>query len=347
MGAAGVNPLCIAIISERFPAGERGKALGTWNSVGPIAAVIAPLLGGFLIDNLGWRMIFAPVLLAAVAALLAVKVLVPPAERSFVQPGFLRKLDWGGLLLLGAAIMMLLFYLSSRPITGVEPLQDWRLLAFTILLFTGFIYWERRRANPFVALDIFKYRGFSRASIGAGIRMFTMSSIGFLVPLYLADIYGMNAVSIGIMIMLHAGALFTTMRLGGQLADRWGSRWPVIAGSAVQTAMMIYFAVLPGSIWLGWVVTGLIAHGLGAGLSLAAMHRAAMGRISPEQTGVAAGLYSMFRFGGTALGTALGGVILQYGLDQSLLTIQAYQLVFWFIAGVAFLGMIVGWGLRE
>ena len=347
MGAAGVNPLCIAIISERFPAGERGKALGTWNSVGPIAAVIAPLLGGFLIDNLGWRMIFAPVLLAAVAALLAVKVLVPPAERSFVQPGFLRKLDWGGLLLMGAAIMMLLFYLSSRPITGVEPLQDWRLLAFTILLFTGFIYWERRRANPFVALDIFKYRGFSRASIGAGIRMFTMSSIGFLVPLYLADIYGLNAVSIGIMIMFHAGALFATMRLGGQLADRWGSRWPVIAGSAVQTAMMIYFALLPGSIWLGWVVTGLIAHGLGAGLSLAAMHRAAMGRISPKQTGVAAGLYSMFRFGGTALGTALGGVILQYGLDQSLLTIQAYQLVFWFIAGVAFLGMIVGWGLRE
>jgi EmrB/QacA subfamily drug resistance transporter len=347
MGAAGINPLCIAIISERFPVGERGKALGTWNSVGPIAAVVAPLLGGFLIDNLGWRMIFGPVLLVALAALLAVKMLVPPAERNFVQPGFLRTLDWGGVLLMGSAITMLLFYLSSRPITGIEPLQDWRLLALTVLSFAGFFFWERRRAHPFVALDIFKYRGFSRASIGGGIRMFTMSSIGFLMPLYLADIYDLNAVSIGTMIMLHAGALFATMRLGGQLADRWGSRWPVIVGSAVQTAMMIYFALLPDSMWLGWVVAGLIAHGLGAGSSLAAMHRAAMGRISAEQTGVAAGLYSMFRFGGTALGTALGGVILQYGLDQSLLTIQAYQLVFWFISGVALLGVVIGWGLRE
>ncbi len=347
MGAGAINPLSMAIISERFPATERGQALGTWNSIGPVAGIVAPLLGGFLTDTLGWRTIFGPVVLLVVAAILAVAVLVPPGERSFIQPGFLRTLDWGGVALLGVTITMLLFYVSSRPITGVEALQDWRLLLMMLLFFTGFVYWEKRRPNPFISLEIFGSREFNRASLGAGIRMFTMTSIGFLTPLYLADVHALSAAAIGVMIMIHAGALFVTMRWGGQLADRWGSRRPVVAGASIQTGGMVYFALLPGSAWLGWVAAGLIVHGLAAGLSLAALHRSAMGRIAPERIGVAAGLYSMFRFGGTALGTALGGVILQYGLDQSLLTVQAYQLVFWFIAGVALLGVINGWGLQE
>jgi EmrB/QacA subfamily drug resistance transporter len=347
LGAGAINPLSMAIISERFPAAERGQALGTWNSMGPIAGIIAPLLGGFLTDTLGWRTIFGPVALLAVAAILAVAVLVPPGQRSFIQSGFLRTFDWGGVALLGATITILLFYASSRAITGIEALRDWRLLLLTVSFLAGFLYWEKRRSNPFVPLEIFTSREFNRASLGAGIRMFVMTSISFLTPLYLADVHSLSAAAIGVVIMIHAGALFVTMRFGGQLADRWGSRRPVVAGSSVQLGGMLYFALLPGSAWLGWVVAGLIGHGLGAGLSLAALHRSAMGRIPPEQTGVAAGLYSMFRFGGTALGTALGGVILQYGLDQSLLTVQAYQLVFWFIAGVALLGVINGWGLRE
>ena len=347
LGAGAINPLSMAIISERFPAAERGQALGTWNSMGPVAGIIAPLLGGFLTDTLGWRTIFGPVALLVVAAIVTVALLVPPGRRSFLQPGFLRTLDWGGVALLGATIIMLLFYASSRPITGVEALRDWRLLLLLLVFFTGFLWWEKRHPNPFVPLEIFASREFNRASLGAGIRMFIMTSIGFLTPLYLADVHRLSAAAIGVMIMIHAGALFVTMRLGGQLADRWGSRRPVVAGTAVQMGGMIYFGLLPGSVWLGWVVAGLIGHGLGAGLSLAALHRSAMGRIPPEQTGAAAGLYSMFRFGGTALGTALGGVILQYGLDRALLTVQAYQLVFWFIAGVALLGVINGWGLRE
>jgi MFS family permease len=348
VGAGGMNPLCIALISDRFPPGERGKALGTWNSMGPAAGVIGPFLAGFLIDHLGWYTIFGPVLLVGMVALFAVKELVPPTGRDFVQPGFLRTLDWGGAVLLGASIMMLVFYVSSRPITGIDALRDWRLLALTVLFFGSFLFWEKRHSHPFIALNIFASKSFSRASLGAAIRMFSMSGIGFLMPLYIADVHALSAVSIGSMLMLHAGALLATMRIGGQLADRWGSsRWPVMMGSSMQVGAMVGFALLPGTAPLGLVVVGLAAHGLGAGIFLAALHRSAMGGIAPDQTGMAAGLYSMFRFGGTVLGTALGGVVLQYGLDRYLLTIDAYQMVFWFIAAVATLGVVIGWGLQE
>ncbi len=348
IGAGGMHPLSMAIISERFSAKGRGKALGTWNSVGPLAGIIAPLLGGFIVEHLGWRTIFFPVIGSALLALLAVWRQVPGADRSFVQPGFLRSFDWVGAGLLGTATISLVFYLSSRPITGVPPLQDWRLLSGSLLLFGGFIWWDKRQASPFVDLGILSSRNFSRASLGVAMRMFIMSgTIGFLMPLYLTDVWDLNAGRVGFILMLHAAALMLTMRLGGQLADLWGSRWPVMTGAAGQVVTMAYFALLPQTAPQSWVIGGLVAHGLVAGLSLAALHRAALSTVRPDQTGAAAGLYNMMRFGGSVVGIALAGVVLQQGLDRSLLVLEAYQGVFWFIAGMALLGVVIGWGLRD
>ncbi len=346
IGSAGITPLSIAVISELFPANERGQALGTWHSVGPLTSMAGPFLAGFLIDSWGWSAIFGLILLAGLMALFVVREQVP-ASQSKAEPGFLRSFDWGGVVLLGAATTMLVFYTSSRPITGVDALRDWRLLSLTLLFFGGFILWEKRQAAPFVDLSLFGHINFSRASLGAGIRMFAMSSTIFLIPLYLADIQGLNVVWIGLVIMLHAGALLATTRQGGQLADRWGGRWPVVIGLAMQGGFMLYFALLPGAASLGLVLVGLIGHGLGSGISQAALHRSAMSRIPQAQTGVAAGLYSMIRFGGIALGVALGGVLLQQGLDWSLDLVGAYKLVFCFIGGVALAGIAIGWGLQE
>jgi EmrB/QacA subfamily drug resistance transporter len=347
IGAAGINPLCMAIISERFPVGERGKVLGTWNSIGPIAGIFGPLMGGFLIDHLGWHTIFWPVLFFGLIALFAVRKQVPAMDRRFVQPGFLRTFDWGGAILLGVTTVMLVFYISSRSITGLPPLRDWRLLVTTLLFFGAFLVWEKYHPNPFVVLDIFTDLSFSRASLSSAIRMYLMGSIMFLLPLYLTDIHALTAAAIGTVVMLHAGALLVTMRIGGQLADQWTSRRPVIMGSSIQLVTIIYFAYLPETTSLWLVVAGLIGHGLGAGLSLAALHRSALNKIPPAQMGMAAGLYSMIRMGGLVLGGALGGIVLQYGLDRSVLAIEAYRQVFWFVAGVASLGVVIGWGLRE
>jgi EmrB/QacA subfamily drug resistance transporter len=346
IGSAGIMPLGMAIITGVFPPQERGKALGTWSSIGPTVGFFAPLLAGFLIDHFGWRAIFGPPLVMGFIAFMVVLKKVP-AGIGQARPNFLRSFDWGGVFLLGGGIMTLLFYLSSRPITGVEPLHDWRLLIVTIVLMAGFLIWEKHRQNPFISLNLFADKTFSLASICGGIRMFTMSGAGFLVPLYLADVHGLKASYLGAALMINAGAMIVTVRIGGQVADRWGSRWPVVIGLTAQTSAMLLFSQLPATTPL-WIIAGFLAfHGLGAGLVLASLHRAAMGHASEAQAGMAAGLYSMIRFAGAVVGTALGGVILQNRLNQALPPIQAYQTVFLFFAGVAFLGVIIGFNLRE
>ena len=174
IGTAGVNPLCIAMISDLFPAKERGKAFGTWSSTGPAAGMVAPFLGGFLVEQWGWWAIFVPGLLAAVISLYVVRERLPDMA-ALTRPVPLRQFDWVGMLLFSATMIILIFYLSSRPITGVEPLQDWRLLLGTLLGLAAFFTWERRHPAPLIDLSLFARRNFGRASLCALIRMYLMT----------------------------------------------------------------------------------------------------------------------------------------------------------------------------
>jgi len=304
-GTAGFVPLALAIISQLFPAGERGKLMGTWNLAYPITGIIGPLLSGFLID-----------------------------------------FDWGGVALLCAMSTALLFYASSRPITGVAALQDWRLLIATVSLFALFILWEKRQRNPFIPLMIYANSTFTLSSVCAGIRMFTMAGLRFLSALYLVDIHHQNATVTGIVIMAHAIPLVLFIRAGGQLADRWGSRPLVVISMIAQAGALFYLALLPGDSPVWMVVVGVVGQSLGASISLAALHRSSTMNVSEEQTGVAAGLYSMMRFAGMVFGTALSGVMLQQGLDRGLPPLEAYQIAFGFVAAVTLIGAILGSRLK-
>jgi EmrB/QacA subfamily drug resistance transporter len=346
IGAASVDPLCLAIIAELFPAQQWGKSMSVWSSGAPAATMVGFVLSGLMVDYLGWRTIFVPVLLVGIMALIAVRGWVPmnPVR---VESGFWRVLDWVGMILLSAAITLMVFYISSRPITGVAVLADWRLLFISLALFGTFIFWEKRQTLPFISMDIFAARNFSLASLEAATRMFVLSSLLFLAPLYLTDVRGLSPTLIGILVMLHAAALLLTVRTGGPLGDRWGDRRMVIISPAIQVGMMSLLALLPQTAPLGLIVFALVGNGFGAGLSLVPLNRFAMRRTRSAQRGMAAGLFSMIRFTGVVLGPAVGGVLLQARLDQSAVEIEAYQAIFWIIAGIALLGVILGWRLHE
>ena len=346
VGTAGVNPLCIAIISELFPDSERGRALGTWSSTGPATAMVGPFLGGFLIDQFGWQSMFWPGILAAVVALFVVRGWVPKLAPK-AQPGFLRHFDWIGMTLVGGAIVSFVMYLSSRSLTGVEPLQDWRLGLTTLALTIGFLGWERRYEMPLVPLGLFRIRDFSLASFAALIRMFLMSSQGFLIPLYMADIYGLSGSALGFVMTIHAGSLLATVRWSGLLGDRWSRRWPVVLGLSAQVGIMLLFAFLPERtpLWLAGVA--LMVHGAAAGMSLAVLTRTAMDPVPPEQSGAAAGLYSMVRFFGAIVGTTLGGVVLTQAQASQPTVMGAYHVGFLFVAGVGLFGILTAWNIND
>lgn len=347
IGTAGFVPLSIAIITQSFAAHERGKIMGIWNSIIPLTGLIFPYFGGLLVEQLGWRAIYPPTLVAGVVALLLMLRYVPAQHQRGVDWGFLRAFDWLGVLLLSSAMIALLFFTSSRPLTGVDGLADWRLLGICLCCFAGLLLWERRRGQPYINFQIFQNRNFTAVSVGAGLRMFLMSCTSFVLPLYLTDIHQLTASIIGVAVALQAGMLFVTSLIGGQVADRWGGRRPVLISMVGLVAVMIALALAPAGapVWLILALTGV--HGLIIGLSLAPLHRASMQGIAPQETGAAAGLYSMIRFAGQILGVAVAGVTLQKNLALNLAPINAYQAVFWLYAVVAVAATVIGWGMSD
>lgn len=344
-GIAGIMPLGMAFIATIFREGERGKALGTWGSIGPLTAAIGPFIAGFLVAAWGWRAAFGPALLLGLLGLFAVRQWVP-AGLSNVRPRFWRTFDWAGVLLLAGTLTMGLFYLSSRPITGVEPLRDWRLLGALVICFVAFLVWEKRSPNPFVSLNLFRHRNFRFASLSASMRMLVMGGSSFLLPLYLVDIHDLSPEYLGLILTINPGAMTVMVRFGGQAADRWGSRWPVLVGLSGQALAVFLFSQLTSSTHIGVVLVLLAMQGLSVGTMLAALHQAALSETDEDEMGSAAGVYSMIRFVGVAIGTALAGVLLHSALQRGLPVIEAYQQVFQFIALLGLLGITTSLGLR-
>jgi MFS family permease len=137
------------------------------------------------------------------------------------------------------------------------------------------------------------------------------------------------------------------VRYGGLTADRWGSRVPVVIGLSVLASVAAMLSQLPPTAPLWQVCLILALSGLGSGLTLAALHRSAMSNVVESEMGSVAGMYSMVRFAGMVMGTAVAGVLLQRFLDQTMSDIQAYQATFLFFACASLIGIAAGFALRE
>lgn len=346
LGLAGMMPLGMALVATVFPPNARGQALGTWGSVGPITGLIGPLIAGFLVAAWGWRGVFALPLIFGFIAFIAVYQLIPHHSTSNPR-SFLRRFDWLGVLLLGSALTTLVVFLSSRAVTNIKPLHDWRLALATAILLIIFIGWEKKYHTPFVDLGILINKRFIQVSFCASIRMVVMGGIGFLAPLYLVDIKGVKPAELGGLLMISSGAMALVVRLAGTLADRRYGRWFTFTGMLLQVVVMLEFYRMPASASTAWVGLALGVQGLGAGLMLATLHRAIMTDIAQEQMGAAAGLYSMFRFLGAVIGTALAGVLLQQYLDAGLSALAAYQQTCLILAAFPACGALAALTLRD
>lgn len=341
VGAAGLVPLSLAIISETFPAEQRGSAMGKWSTIGPLMGVAGPIVAGFVVARWGWQASFAPAALAAVVGIVVVYLTIPSTNR-VIQLKMLRSFDWIGVALLSITLTFSLFFLSSRPITGVPPLQDWRLLLITLAALILFVWHEKRQSSPFIQLQILQNRSLAFGSLSAMLRMVNLSgALAFLMPLYLADVVDLSPTQSGFFLMVTPAAMVLFVRLGGRISDRLGSRIIGMVGFSVIGVVMFIFSRLPASAPQWGVAMSLFVMGSGTGLMLAALHRAALTHLPEEELGTASGLYSMIRFMGSALGGAIGGILLRHYSDLSdMPLLGAYQHVFLWFVGFAALGFL-------
>jgi len=312
VGAALMMPATLSIITNAFPANERGKALGMWAGVSALALAVGPVLGGFLTEQVSWRAIFflnIPVAIGAVtAALFAVR------ESRDTTVG--REVDYAGVAALTVTLTALVLALVEGNSWGWGSTSIVALLITAVVGAVAFVAIELRVKVPMVEFRFFTDRNFLGAVVVALIVSFAMLGVFFFLALYMQDILHYSPLEAGVRFLPSTLMIVTVAPIAGRLSDRFGPRWLIAGGLAIVAASLFSFSGIAVDSTYIDLLPGFMLLGIGIAMTMSPMTSAAMNAVPVDKAGIASGVLSMFRMVGGSLGVAVTGAIFQ-GLVSS------------------------------
>jgi EmrB/QacA subfamily drug resistance transporter len=313
VGSGFMMPATLSIITNAFPAHERGRAIGTWAGVSAMALAIGPVVGGFLVQDVSWQSIF---LLNVPVAALAIAVTLIAVRESRDETA-IREVDIPGVAALTAGLAALVLALVKSNTWGWGSAKVLALFVVALLGLVAFVAIEPRRRAPMVDFDFFRSRTFFGANIVAFIVSFVMFATFFSLALYMQDILHFTPIQTGVRFLPTTVCVMFAGPLSGRLADRIGSRPLMAAGLLAIAGSMFWMTGITTHSSYGYLVVSFILQGLGIGFVMSPMSTAAMNAVDRTKAGVASGVLSMTRMVGSTFGVAaLGAVIASVGRNQ-------------------------------
>ena len=312
LGASALMAIGSAILTTTYAEEDRGKALGIMGSVISAGFLTGPILGGFLVEHLGWRFIFFINLpIGAIGIYLSSKVL--EKDGSTVKA----RLDlWGALLIFLFLAFLLLFL--NRMARGFSPLL-W-VWFFLLLLCLGlFILVELRSPSPLVDLRLFRRRLFV-SSLGASFLSFWMSAAHtFVMPFFLQDILEFSPAKAGMFIFPIGLTVMVTAPLGGRFSDRVGVRIPATLGLTLTALTVFSFTLLKPNANDLDILWRQVILGVGISLFNPANNSAIIGSLPREKVGLASSFLALSRNLGMVIGVAFAEMVITFSLPASTL----------------------------
>lgn len=302
IGSAALTALGLAILTDVYPAHERGRALGLNGAVISTGIVLGPSLGGLVADLASWRWVFAGgVMVSAVGAALALRVL-PRYPR-----GRAERFDVAGAGLLFAALASLSLALTLGQVVGFGAPAILAAFAAAAALAVAFVAVERRAASPVVDPRAFRDPALSVGLLSGLTTFVSISGAIFLMPFYLGGVLGYSPSRIGLLMAVVPVVLVIVSPLAGAASDRFGPRPVTVVGMAFLMAGYLAIGTLGSATTpLGYVVR-FLPIGLGMGIFQTPNNAAVMGAARRGTSGVTGGLLTLTRFLGQVVGTVVLG----------------------------------------
>jgi EmrB/QacA subfamily drug resistance transporter len=297
LGGGGLMVGPQAVIGEIVSPRERGRYLGYIGAAYVVAAVGGPVLGGLIVEGLGWRWIFAlyPPIGAVAFTVLAVTLRLPrPTERP--------PIDYAGALSLAAAVIGgVLFGQTRHP--------AWALLI--VVAAAGWLISARFAADPILPLRLFRDRGFAIPVVISFLVGFALFGTLTYLPAYLQVAQGISASRAGLVVTALMAAVLTTTVLSGRLITRTGryKAYPVV-GAAMSAAGLALLATWSSGSGPGVITMIMALIGLGVGMIMQVMVLVAQNSVAYSDLGTATSSVAFLRQIGASAGVALAGALI-------------------------------------
>ena len=298
VGAATI-PSSMALINSVYAPHERAKAMGWWSLVAAGSPAIGLVIGGPLIDAVGWRPMFGiQAVLSVIPVAAAFLVLRETARRTDV--GF----DVGGALTLALGTGGIMFALNQAPIRGVDGLIV-GAVAVGLAGLAAFAFVESQVAYPLLPLEFFRRRNFTASMLAA---LFSGAAYmgGFvLAPLMLQSVFALSVSATSLVMLLRPASFAITSPIGGSIATRRGERPVAMFGSATIAVALVLLG-LAGTWDVLWLIAiGLVLQGIGNGTAQPTITATMSNSVVEADLGIAAAAQRMAFQVGSALGISM------------------------------------------
>jgi EmrB/QacA subfamily drug resistance transporter len=283
--AALLTPASLALLGANFTEAERPRAFGIWAGAGALTTALGPVLGGWLVDSIGWRAIFLINLPVAALTILITLRSVPESRddeaRALDIPGTLTAVSGLGALTYGLTVA------SGNGWTGAT--YAW-MFAGAVLL-AAFLVLERRSRAPMMPLELFRSRAFASLNAMTFLLYFALSGTLFLLPFELIRLEGYSATAAGAALLPFALVMGLFSSSAGRMARRAGTRLQLSVGPLVAGAGIAWLglASTDGGYWTARLPP-LLVLAVGMTLTVGPLTAAVMNAVDVRHTGVASGI---------------------------------------------------------
>ncbi|MEU4391784.1 DHA2 family efflux MFS transporter permease subunit [Kribbella sp. NPDC023855] len=317
-GASMMTPQTMAVITRIFPADQRGKAMSLWGATAGVATLVGPMLGGVLVDGLGWEWIFfinAPV--GVVGFVLAWR-LVPDL------PTHEHKFDLLGVALSTVGLFCLVFGIQEGQkydwgkITG--PISVWGLIIVGLLVIAAFLFWQaRNKGEPLLPLSLFKDRNFSLANMSITTVGFAITAMAFPLMLYAQNVRGLSPTRSALLLVPMAVFAGGLAPLVGRLTDKAHPRYLAGFGLLCCSVSLFWLSqVIEPDVPIWQLLLPIALLGVANGFMWAPIGSTATRNLPMHQAGAGAGVYNTTRQVGAVLGSAGIAVLMEARLAVNL-----------------------------
>ncbi|MDX6597045.1 MAG: hypothetical protein QOE87_932 [Gaiellales bacterium] len=302
-----LTPSALALIISAFPADERGSAIGSWTAWSGIATVIGPLVGGYLVDAVSWRLIFAINVPFVVITLMLIFASVPARRHN----GARARVDWLGAALTFFGLAGPVLALIRQPVVGWSSPEVWGAGLAGIALLAIFVVHERRTPMPMLPLGLFKRRNFAVGNVETFAMYGGLSVTFFFLVLFLQQVAGYNALDAGFALMPSTLVMFALSKRMGRLADRLGPRLFMGFGPLVSAAgLALMLRIGPNLDYFTDLLPALLLFSVGLALTVAPLTATVLADADESNAGIASGINNAIaRVAGLLAVAAIGAVV--------------------------------------
>ena len=301
-GSALVLALAVALLADAFPPEELSRAMA-WNSIlVGIGTGSGPILGGLISQQLGWRWIFLlSVPLAVLVAAVSMRFL-PTTKRPLARG---QVLDFRGAALLALGLIAVTLWITFGGRWGWTSVQFWVVGALGIVAFVAAARVERQAEQPVLDPALFENRLFVKASISYAASFVCFFAALLLVPLYLANVRGLEPQATGLLITPLVAMIVLAAPLARRLMARLSSATVSACGMICIAAGLSVLSLLTSStpVWL--VPLATFVTGLGMGLFYPANNFVFMASAPRGGRSIASAFLATLRTVGSSVGAAV------------------------------------------